>query len=387
MPRHASLAACAALLGLAALAPAGLACNHDGVRNGSEACDGTDLGAFGCENLCFDGGRLACRADCTFETAGCTRCGNGRREPGEACDGADLGGWTCPEGGVAACAPDCFAIDERGCFRCGNGRREGTEECDQGDLGGAACDAPGETGGALACTAGCRLDRTGCWRCGNGRVDPGEECDDGAANGAPDDGCTLACRTACGDGVLQAGEECDDGNRADGDGCSARCAFEAPYGGGGGEPWDLCAVEWGVAGLAGGVAACRDGAPCDRDPAAGRCGFTVSYCLNTALVTSGGTTPCRPTDVARVALAPETTLDAAARAAFFAALAATLGADGGAVAGEDPALVVTPALAARHVCGEIPVGVAAGASVVLAVEATDAAGAADRDRLGFTCTP
>lgn len=388
MRAHASLAARTALVAILALAAVALACDHDGVRGGDEACDGSDLGGFGCENLCFDGGRLACRADCTFDTSGCTRCGNGRKEPGEACDGADLGGFACPEGGVAGCTLDCFAIDQRGCFRCGNGRREGAEECDQTDVGGASCDAPGETGGTLDCTAGCRIDRTGCWRCGNGRVDPGEECDDGARNGTPGDGCTAACRTTCGDGVLQAGEECDDGNRVDGDGCSALCAFEAPYGGGGGEPQDLCMLEWSVAGLAAGpVATCRDGAPCDRDPVPGRCGFAVAYCVNTALVSHGGPTPCRPTDVAGVALASETTLAPAGRTAFFAAIAATLGAGGGTVAGADPALTVMPALAVRHVCGAFPVVVPAGSSVVLAADATDSGGIVDHDRLTFACTP
>ncbi len=44
----------------------------DGVREGSETCDGTDLGRAACENLGYTAGELACRTDCTLDTAGCT---------------------------------------------------------------------------------------------------------------------------------------------------------------------------------------------------------------------------------------------------------------------------------------------------------------------------
>jgi cysteine-rich repeat protein len=347
----------------------------DRVRQGHEQCDGTDTGGLLCENLCFDGGLLRCAPDCTFDTSACTRCGNHRREPGEACDGTDLGGWTCPEGGTAACYPDCTAVDERGCFRCGNGTREGTEECDQADLGGAACDAPGETGGPLACTAACRIDRTGCWRCGNGRVDPGEECDDG--NPDLHDGCTPACTTECGDGLLEPGEECDDGNRADGDGCSALCALESVYGG--------CILQWGAAGLApDGTLACGDGAACDRGSVAGECTVALSYCVNVGLVAPAS---CRPTDVAAVALAPATTLAPADRAAFLDAMTVTLASGGAAVNRTGERLVATPPLALRHVCGALAVTVPAGAARILAADAADSAGTTDADRLTLTCAP
>lgn len=38
----------------------------------------------------------------------------------------------------------------------------------------------------------------------------------------------MGCGAVCGDGALDAGEACDDTNNADGDGCDAVCAFEAP---------------------------------------------------------------------------------------------------------------------------------------------------------------
>ncbi len=363
----------------------------NGVRQGNEECDGTDTGGFGCENLCFDAGRLACTPACTFDTSACTLCGNDRKEDGEACDGADLGGWQCPEGGVAACYPDCFAIDQRGCFRCGNGVKEGGEECDVADFGCPACDAcmaPGDTGGRLACTAACAIDRTPCWRCGNGRVDPGEECDDGALNGAPADGCSATCTRRCGDGVVESGEQCDDGNRAGGDGCSADCTLEGGYpGGDAGDSGavDACMLDWSVAGVAapGPVNACTDGTPCDRDGVAnGQCVFHVSYCTNLSQSPQGGGVACRPTDIASVAVAAGTTL---APAAFLDAMTATLAAGGGSVTASGATLTTAPPARARGVCGGFDATVARGASQTLVVEARDSAGAVDRDQLAFTC--
>jgi hypothetical protein len=43
----------------------------DGVRNGSEACDGDDLGGDGCNSFGFYGGELRCTAQCTFTTSSC----------------------------------------------------------------------------------------------------------------------------------------------------------------------------------------------------------------------------------------------------------------------------------------------------------------------------
>jgi cysteine-rich repeat protein len=382
-----------AVLALTALAPPILALCGNGIREGNEQCDGTDTGGLACENLCFDSGRLACAPGCVFDTSGCALCGNDRKETGEACDGTDLGGWACPEGGVAACYPDCFAIDERGCFRCGNGILEGQEACDVADFGCPtcnACTAPGETGGELACTAACAIDRTPCWRCGNGRVDPGEECDDGELNGTPGDGCSTACARRCGDGVLQSGEQCDDGNRTAGDGCSADCNLETGYGGGtAGDSGavDLCMVDWSVAGLVPGPTnACADGAACDQDGAAnGQCGFQVWYCTNVSQSPQAGPVPCRPTDLASIELASGTTLDQAARTAFLDAMAATLAAGGGTVARAGSTLTVTPATTARGVCGGFVASVPRGSAQTIVVDARDSSTALDHDQLALAC--
>jgi len=44
----------------------------DGIKEGTEECDGKDLGGTTCESLGFTGGDLSCTASCTFDTSVCT---------------------------------------------------------------------------------------------------------------------------------------------------------------------------------------------------------------------------------------------------------------------------------------------------------------------------
>jgi hypothetical protein len=57
----------------------------DNVREGSEVCDGTDLGGQTCQTVgSFSGGTLACNGSCTgWDTAGCIS--GGCAGDGEAC--------------------------------------------------------------------------------------------------------------------------------------------------------------------------------------------------------------------------------------------------------------------------------------------------------------
>ena len=95
----------------------------NGVREGDEVCDGTDLGGESCVTQGFIEGQLACQADCAgFDTSGCSGtpvCGNGVREGLEACDGTDLAGKSCADFGYLegdlGCAPDCSDFDTSGC--------------------------------------------------------------------------------------------------------------------------------------------------------------------------------------------------------------------------------------------------------------------------------
>ncbi|HEV8320491.1 MAG TPA: hypothetical protein VG389_02680 [Myxococcota bacterium] len=95
----------------------------DGTRDAGEDCDGADLGGMTCLDVGFDGGTLACAADCQYDVSGCTTtamCGNDMREAGEACDGTDLAGQDCTtvgtfSGGVLSCRTDCSGYETAMC--------------------------------------------------------------------------------------------------------------------------------------------------------------------------------------------------------------------------------------------------------------------------------
>ena len=58
-----------------------------------EICDGTALAGDTCLLHGFDGGDLACLADCSnYDEGPCYNCGDGAQNPGEQCDGGDLAG-------------------------------------------------------------------------------------------------------------------------------------------------------------------------------------------------------------------------------------------------------------------------------------------------------
>ena len=215
------------------------------VREEAEVCDGIDLDGETCISRGFDGGTLTCLLSCQgFDTSYCTGtgpvCGNGTIEPPEACDGVQLGGQTCItrgfDGGDLACAADCMSFDTSGCFNqvqeCGNGVIEAPEACDRNNLDGETCATRGFVGGTLACATDCMsFDTSGCHLCGNNTIDATETCDGTALGGQT---CqtrgfytgTLACNSNCmsfvesgcsgfcGDGTVQTtfGEVCDGTN-------------------------------------------------------------------------------------------------------------------------------------------------------------------------------
>jgi hypothetical protein len=87
-----------------------------------EECDGSALGGNNCTTIGmgFGGGTLRCGAACTFDTSGCSNCGNDRIDAGESCDGTALGGADCASvvglfaTGTLDCTPAC-AFDTSGC--------------------------------------------------------------------------------------------------------------------------------------------------------------------------------------------------------------------------------------------------------------------------------
>ncbi len=203
----------------------------NGVLEGTEECDGNNLGGATCEGLGYSGGELACGTDCVLDKDLCEegQCGNGLLDSGEECDGLNLGGQTCASlgfvGGTLSCGSGCeLNLDE--CITCGNGVVDPGEECDGVSLGGQTCADMGFSGGALACNASCGFDTGGCFDvdCGNGTLEGSEECDGASLGGqtCADLGFfagTLACDPTCsfdtggchncGNGSIQGTEECD----------------------------------------------------------------------------------------------------------------------------------------------------------------------------------
>lgn len=161
--------------------PLGIACDTqvktndscgDGFLDPGEACDGADLQGATCQSLGYylPTGALGCRSDCTFELSGCggAFCGNGLADGPEECEGSQLKGATCQSQGhypgTLACAEDC-RFDFSGCGgTCGDGvvQELHGETCDPGAFE-ATCRELGAWHGEVTCSA-CLLDQAGCRR-------------------------------------------------------------------------------------------------------------------------------------------------------------------------------------------------------------------------------
>jgi hypothetical protein len=208
----------------------GAACG-DGVREGSEACDGDDVGTETCLTQGYYGGSLGCTSACALDLSGCLgACGDEVVNGTEDCDGSALGGQTCVtlgfHGGDLGCTSTC-AFDRSGCEGyCGDGEATAGEDCDGEDLGAATCQTEGFHTGTLACTTGCTLDTSGCSEyCGDGARNGPEACDgtdlgtttcvtEGFYGGTVSctGSCTVStslCTGFCGDGELSGAEPCD----------------------------------------------------------------------------------------------------------------------------------------------------------------------------------
>ena len=151
----------------------------NGVIDHGEDCDAFALGDATCATLGFADGRLACAADCSFDTAACTGCTQDAQCLTPAHPKVLAAGTCCGCGAVCRdgqCGSDCVQADccaESGCDAacenltpfCGNGAREGNEPCDDDDLGDTTCESLGLPVGVLACAPDCALDTDGCKVC------------------------------------------------------------------------------------------------------------------------------------------------------------------------------------------------------------------------------
>jgi formylglycine-generating enzyme required for sulfatase activity len=206
----------------------------DGVISMGEVCDGAVLGGKTCQTQGFYAGTLACASDCkSFDTSGCTNCGNGTIETatGEECDGTNLGGKGCSTvgciSGTLGCTSSC-KFDKTQCqlCTCGNGTIESGEQCDGANLNGKSCTTQGFDGGTLTCKGDCIFNTSACYKCGDGIINGPTEVCDGTALGVNTcvtqgfDGGTLKCAAGCksldtsgcykcGDGILNGNEQCD----------------------------------------------------------------------------------------------------------------------------------------------------------------------------------
>ncbi len=162
----------------------------DGVAQGNEECDGSDVRGYTCPTMCYF---------------------NPNNPSDYSSNNADNGPYGCRTYGTPTCKSDC-TFSSTSCRDpiCGDGYVDGSEACDNGqDNSDTEEDA-------------CRTDCTNP-SCGDGVVDSNEECDDGPQN---DDEIPDACRTNCleahcGDGVVDpySGEQCDNGVNDGSQGC------------------------------------------------------------------------------------------------------------------------------------------------------------------------
>jgi Protein of unknown function (DUF1566) len=185
----------------------------NGVVDGTEVCDGTDLRGASCASMGLASGGLACAASCGLDTSGCTpivippsTCGNGVVDFTEQCDGTNLAEASCASLGLAfgtlRCTSGC-AYDTAVCAAstvpsCGNGVREPEEQCEGDNFGGFSCSLLGFTaGGALACGANCAFELSGCANHATQRF--------------PETGQTTSYQADKNDGILDAVAVPDDG--------------------------------------------------------------------------------------------------------------------------------------------------------------------------------
>ena len=96
----------------------------NGVKEGTEECDGTDFGGQTCGNFGCSGGSLSCTGSCTINSGSCTGCGGGAVCGDGICQQSSENCLTCPA--------DCNGKQNgspSGRFCCGNGGGQNPVSC------------------------------------------------------------------------------------------------------------------------------------------------------------------------------------------------------------------------------------------------------------------
>ncbi len=151
----------------------------NGIREEGEDCDGDDLGGMTCDELGFAQGSLACSQDCSFDVTDCdvsfNDCGDGLTQGAEYCDATDLRGLSCAslgyQSGSLRCGNNCMLVtsgcqgDDETC----DAENDSCDSCSQCSVepGGvcheawSACGSSQDCTGLVDCFSGCQGD-AGC---------------------------------------------------------------------------------------------------------------------------------------------------------------------------------------------------------------------------------